>query len=990
MRRDALEDALGEARQDRHPRLVRGRESERLRSIEPPEPRASFGYVNDWVTVEGKFDRDAYLIIPFDPKRLGWIGITSLRIFRFDSKRKRFEMLAHSRVDPKAAVVSAPVSRGGAYGIIGLHGHPLVREAIRQFCQLRSRIGALPESGQKAFRDRVCDLILCAGDMKGFLESRRELEKLVGPLGKDAPDGMPPLISRPAFPGETICDRCHGAGEFVPEIPECVILEDPADRPCRLAEWENVGPKHISGVIRQVVIDPNAPQRLYAVSANGGIWRLEDKDDYPNTTWRPITDGETNLRFRMMAIAPSDSRVLYAATATKTRDFAAATVFSEIYVNRNRAASWGAPIHQAGMGVVHRLAVHANNPDVLFAATSEGLWVRSFDVWTRLFDGDCLDVALDPDDSSIIYLGVRGVGLFKSFTSGATWPAAPILALDPVATSDDPTTVAVESGTRQTIKIALGRRNSDNTLQTPLTRTVVVRFGNQINVHRSAGDDAAGWLQSVPSRIIPNPDPATVAARPNIDTALNDLQGGNIRRSDTFPRQSDEWCNCLAVDPFNPDHILVGSVGMQESFDITRPWIDRGSFAHEDNHSIVFDESETGRGLVYVSNDGGLFVSRDAGATWPSMSLADTTPSARGTNLAMGLITSELKRMGLRGNRCLTAIDHTGFILCEHLDEPDSRWQFLFEGPDNSARHVHENSFVFGCPASADRYYVFNNRDDDDPTNVRRRLAQFDFTRTNGLVDLPAFSFLTTGLPDDLPASAPAEGNFFPDDTVYDRTHPGPFAIRFSEDDDERLILYGTVNKPGAGFTIQSLRLATNGTAVTAGRQEGAHASPFSAIVFAPPGANRAFAITENGALLERDFSDPAGTFDVVSQFALGADDVLLRVLVPVRMPGLRLYALAQSTIRRYEDDRAPMQPVHEWPNPKDERLISLVAHPSREGTLFLGTTRGVYLSENEGVNWSPYSRGLPSVPVMSLVFDSGFLYAATYGRGLWRCRPCR
>jgi hypothetical protein len=172
MKPDTLERALGEASLDRHARLVRGHESERLPSIAPPEPRASFGYVNDWVTVEGRLDRDAYLVIPFDAERLGWIGITSLRLFRFDPDRKGFERLASSRVDAKTAVVYAPVSRRGAYGIIGLHGHPLVREAIRQFCELRSRIGALPESGQRAFRDRVCDLILCARDMKGFLESR--------------------------------------------------------------------------------------------------------------------------------------------------------------------------------------------------------------------------------------------------------------------------------------------------------------------------------------------------------------------------------------------------------------------------------------------------------------------------------------------------------------------------------------------------------------------------------------------------------------------------------------------------------------------------------------------------------------------------------------------------------------------------------------------------------------------------------------------------
>jgi ligand-binding sensor domain-containing protein len=83
------------------------------------------------------------------------------------------------------------------------------------------------------------------------------------------------------------------------------------------------------------------------------------------------------------------------------------------------------------------------------------------------------------------------------------------------------------------------------------------------------------------------------------------------------------------------------------------------------------------------------------------------------------------------------------------------------------------------------------------------------------------------------------------------------------------------------------------------------------------------------------------------------------------------------------------MRTIFTLSNPNEERLMAIAAHPSRDGTLFLGTTRGVYMSENDGVDWEPYRLGMPSVPITRLVFDEGFLYAATYGRGLWRCRPC-
>jgi hypothetical protein len=126
----------------------------------------------------------------------------------------------------------------------------------------------------------------------------------------------------------------------------------------------------------------------------------------------------------------------------------------------------------------------------------------------------------------------------------------------------------------------------------------------------------------------------------------------------------------------------------------------------------------------------------------------------------------------------------------------------------------------------------------------------------------------------------------------------------------------------------------------------------------------------------------------VVSQFALPLSEFPKR-LVPARAPHVRIYALSQTAIARYDDDGQPMTTIFMLSNPQEERLMSMVAHPSRDGTLFLGTTRGVYISENEGAAWQPYRLGMPSVPITNLLFDQGFLYAATYGRGLWRCTPC-
>lgn len=979
-----LSHLCNEACQRNLPLLVRRGQVIELKWVEPPRPQVSFGLINDWVAVgddvKGTF---AKLIIPFQPERLGWVKRETLRLFRFDTKKKRMEKLPGALLHPEHPVVYAAIDRPAVYGLIGLHSHPLVQETIRLLCEMKPVVRALPGDKQGAFRDRICDLILCAGDMDRFWESREGLADLVKNLGQDVPGDMPAMLPRPAMPGETVCDRCHGVDLM--DFPDCHGLEPMPDGPCKQAVWENVGPKHISGAMRQIVIDPTNRRRLYAVSANGGIWRLNNVDNYPNNVWRPLTDALSNLRFRTMAVAPSNGRILYAANSVKDLQVIPIQVYSEIYRSSNRGLNWQ-PIQQAGMGVVHRIAVHPANPDVVFAASSTGLWRQSITIgsWTNIFPADCLDVVLDPGDSSIIYLGVRSQGIFKSFTSGADWSPNPILSFN----------AATAGNGRQTIKIALGRLSADGTQQTPSARTLVVRFGDEINVSQTSGDDPTGWQRTV----IFVSDGRT----PPGNAALNNLQAGSIRRSDTSPRQSNEWCNCLAVDPFDPRHILVGSVSIFESTDGGQTWTQPGFPHHEDQHSLAFD-GET-QGLVYVANDGGVFSSVDGGTNWPSMSLAHTTPAAgRGTNLALGLMTSEFRHSAIRGGRCVGTIDHTGYILSENFD---SRWQFLFNGPDNTARHGgHEGGFIFSCPASSDRWYVFNMRFQDDPTSipdnpataaservdVLGRLAQFDFTRTNGLVNAPAAPF--TGFLSNLqsPVFSPHVflGSFFPEDLVYNGNMPGPFAIQFSEANDERLILFATVDATGTQFNIQSLRLARNGINVASTVTEAPNgAVPFSAIAFVPQDPDRAFAVTQTGQLFERDFSNAAGQFTQVSQWALPAGATLVSRLIPVRTLDLRLYALSQTSIGRYDDDGQPITTVHTWPDP-NERLVSLVGHPSRVGTLFLGTSRGVYLSEDGGATWEQYRQGMPAVPITELSFDQGYLYAATFGRGLWRSRPC-
>ena len=57
---------------------------------------------------------------------------------------------------------------------------------------------------------------------------------------------------------------------------------------------------------------------------------------------------------------------------------------------------------------------------------------------------------------------------------------------------------------------------------------------------------------------------------------------------------------------------------------------------------------------------------------------------------------------------------------------------------------------------------------------------------------------------------------------------------------------------------------------------------------------------------------------------------------------------------------------------------------PEREGLLYAGTERSVYVSFNDGDEWQPLSNKLPVVPIHDLAVKNGDLAAATHGRSFW------
>ena len=69
----------------------------------------------------------------------------------------------------------------------------------------------------------------------------------------------------------------------------------------------------------------------------------------------------------------------------------------------------------------------------------------------------------------------------------------------------------------------------------------------------------------------------------------------------------------------------------------------------------------------------------------------------------------------------------------------------------------------------------------------------------------------------------------------------------------------------------------------------------------------------------------------------------------------------------------------------EDEHFVrALRADLKREGLLYAGTERGMYISYDFGRNWQEFQKNLPEVPITDLALKDNDLIVATQGRGFW------
>ncbi len=356
-------------------------------------------------------------------------------------------------------------------------------------------------------------------------------------------------------------------------------------------KWRSLGPATMGGRVADVAVDEKNPYTFYVALATGGL--LKTGND--GTTWTPVFDTQNVASIGAVAVAPSDSKIIYVGTGE---------------ANGRNSSSWGDGVYKSE---------DAGAP------------------WKNVGLKDSRQIgriAIDPNDAKIAYVAAAGHlwgpnkerGVYKTTDGGKTWQAS--------------LTVNADTGA---IDLALGKPGVVIAAMYQRRRTAwgFSGLGEGAGLYRST-DSGKTWkkiTQGLPSGALGRIGVSVCRSKPDtMYTVIESPAGGasslfdtkskygGVFRSDdggaTWKRVSPTaprgfYFGQIRVDPVNAERVYVLGFGLTYSEDGGKTFKadNAGSpGVHSDLHALWIDPARPEH--LLLGSDGGLYVSHDRAQTW--------------------------------------------------------------------------------------------------------------------------------------------------------------------------------------------------------------------------------------------------------------------------------------------------------------------------------------------------------------------------------------
>ena len=697
------------------------------------------------------------------------------------------------------------------------------------------------------------------------------------------------------------------------------------ESPLAALPFRNLGPAVTSGRVGDIAIDPSRPDTWYVAAASGGVWKTVNG----GTTWSPLFDKEASFSIGCVTIDPRNPNTIWVGTGEN---------------NSQRSVAYGDGVYRSQDGGKHW----------------ENMGLKASEHIAKIL--------VDPRNSQVVYVASQGPlwkeggerGLYKSTDGGKTWKV--VLVVD------------VHTGVTD---VVMDPRQPDVLFAATYQRRRhvwgMVNGGPGCGIQKST-DGGLTWTrlaEGLPKEdmgriglAIPPGEPDTVYA--TIEAA--NKAGGFFRSTDggqTWERRHEQVSGAaqyyqeLFCDPKNPKRVYAMDTWMQVTEDGGKTWRRVGeTHKHVDNHALWIDPANTNH--LVSGCDGGVYESRDCGATW---------------EFKANLPIIQYYRV---------AVDNARPFYGVYGGTQDN---FSMGGPSRT-RNLHgSTAFDWYVTQGGDGFY--SQVDPDDPDTVYSEsqyggLVRFD-RRTGERVELQ---------PQPAPGEEPYRWNW--DAPMMLSPHNGKriyFAAQKLFRSNDRGSSWTAVS-PDLTRKVDRSRLkimdkiwsvdavARNTSTSFFGNIVAFNESPKVEGLLYVGTDDGLIQISEDGGKAWRKLDRFPGVPELTYVSCLAASPHQAATLYAAfdnhKAGDFRPYLLrSKDRGRTWESISAGL--------PERGSVYTVREDPAREGLLYCGTEFGLFFSLDAGTSWSKFN-DLPTIAVKDLAIQAreGDLVVATFGRGFF------
>jgi photosystem II stability/assembly factor-like uncharacterized protein len=712
--------------------------------------------------------------------------------------------------------------------------------------------------------------------------------------------------------------------------------------------WQPVGPGNIGGRSRALLIHRTQNNLMWTAGVAGGIWKSTDG----GASWQPKGDLLVNIAVNSIIEDPAQDNVLYAGTGEGF--FNGDAVRGQgIFKSTDYGETWAqlAATDNPDFFFVQKLAATRHKKKQrIYAATRTGVF-RSVDAgatWTKVLDGTsvngCMDLAIQhfqEDKQNYVF---ASCGTFAQATvwraldvdQGQTW--------EPVLSDVDMgrTSLAIAPSNEQVV-YALA---SFYHLPAAHEKDYAMRA-----VYRSTENGAAGTWETRVAYDDPNPINTVQLTNP-VYAFLGDCGFG----PENLPIFNQGWYdNQIAVDPKDENIVWTAGIDLMRSNDGGRTWgvasywwFDAAdpNYAHADSHAITFHPKYNGASnrKLLVASDGGIHRTDNAraevGTTLDSICGSPGPDEIRWTSVNNGYQVTQFYHGAVYpdGERFFGGTQDNGTLRGSLTD--GQNWDMIRGG---------DGGYVAVDPTNTDILYgEYTGKSLERSTNGGQ-----------------TWQDISAGVGE-------ASGNFqFIHPFALDQGNPqrlwygGALAWRSdnrgtnwtlaSQFFASRIASWGlSPSDPNRVYVgVQHLGTTTSGRIFTTGAATTATAATVWTAAQPRQGYVSSIAV---------DPANPLIAYATYSTYNFGAQ------------VGHVFKTADGGTTWARIDHGFPDVPVH-----------SVVVHPTRPDTLYIGTDLGVFVTVDGGGTWMRENTGFANVITEHLEINNGRLYAFTHGRSAWR-----